>query len=134
MNTYQKAATQSLERVNRLFHFTSRINHVMVHVTNEEDMYSQVCQIAIDVGKFKLGWIGLIDEAAQKIFVARSSGNDSGYLAEITPISVKPEDIEGPALRMIRTGIFVYCNDIATDPLMKPWAKTALDRDRKSVV
>jgi PAS domain S-box-containing protein len=134
MNAYQKAATQSLERVNRLFHFTSRINHVMVHVTNEEDMYSQVCQIAIDVGKFKLGWIGLIDEVAQKIFVAGSSGNDSGYLAEITPISVTSEDIEGPAMRMIRTGTFVYCNDIATDPLMKPWAKTALDRGYRSSI
>lgn len=128
MNQYQTAATHSLKRVNRLFHFTSRINHMVVHVANEETMFKQVCQISTDIGEFKLAWIGLIDKGQQKIFPACSSGDKQGYLAEITPISVNPADIEGPSMRMYKTGEYVRCNDIATDPLMKPWASKALER------
>jgi PAS domain S-box-containing protein len=134
MNHYQAAATQSLKRVNRLFHFTSRINHMMVHVANEETMFKQVCQIATDIGGFKLAWVGLIDKGQQKIFPACSSGDNQGYLAEITPISVKPGDAEGPAMRMYKTGAYVHCNDIATDPLMKPWASKALERGYRSSI
>lgn len=134
LNAYQAEATESLKRVNRLFHFTSRINDMMVHATNEEDMYKQVCQIAIDVGKFRLAWVGMINEEKQKIFAVSSAGDDQGYLAEITPISIRPEDTEGPAMRMMRSGQYVHCNDIASDPLMKPWADIALSRGYRSSI
>jgi PAS domain S-box-containing protein len=134
MIAYQKAATESLERVNRLYHFSSRINDMVVHVTSEEAMYKQVCEIAVDVGKFKLAWVGLIREPEQKLYAVSSSGDELNYLAEITPISIGPDDIEGPVLRMIRTGTFIHCNDIATDPLMEPWASKALERGYRSSI
>jgi PAS domain S-box-containing protein len=134
MNAYQRSATESLERVNRLYHFTSRINHLVVHVTNEEAMYRKVCDIAVNIGQFSMAWIGIINENDQKIYAVSSAGDLDGYLAEIAPIPLSPGQPEGPILRIIRTGNLVHCNDIATDPLMKPWAEKALARGYRSSV
>jgi PAS domain S-box-containing protein len=134
MALYQKAATRSLERVNRLYHFISKINHMAVHVTNEQALYDQACAIATDIGKYKFVWLGIIHEAEQRMYAASSSGDDQGYLAEVTPIFIGPDDLEGPALRMIRTGAMIHCNDIASDPLMKPWADKALSRGYRSFI
>jgi PAS domain S-box-containing protein len=133
MNALQRRATLSLERANRLYHFTSRINHLMVHLRDENILYAEVCRIAVEVGKFKLAWIGLIDESQRKIFPAGSSGDDLGYLKIITPIELD-RDFEGPAMRMIRTGKYVCFNDIENDPVMKPWAEHALQRGYRSSI
>jgi PAS domain S-box-containing protein len=134
MDDYQRTATRSLQRVNRLYHFTSRINQMVVHVNNEDEMYSQVCNIAVDIGKFRMAWVGIIREPEQKIVAIFSAGDDNGYLDEITPISLTSDAVEGPAMRMIRTGTYVHFNDIASDPLMKPWAEKALSRGYRSSI
>jgi PAS domain S-box-containing protein len=130
----QKSSRESLEKVNRLYHFTSRINHMMVHVNNEKKMYSEVCQIAFDIGGFRMAWIGLIDPQVQQLIPVCSAGDNQGYLSAVTPISLLPEDVEGPAKKLIRTEVFVHCNDIATDPLMTPWAKHALEQGYQSLI
>jgi PAS domain S-box-containing protein len=134
MVAYQQSATESLQRVNRLYHFTSRINHMVVHVSSEKEMYTQVCQVAVEIGKFRMAWIGLINHSEQKMFSVSFAGFDAGYLAEITPISLKSDDIEGPVKKMVNTRSFVYFNEIATDPLMQPWAHSALDRGYRSSI
>jgi PAS domain S-box-containing protein len=134
LNVYQKAATASLKRANRLYHFTSRINHVVVHATDEIALYQQVCEVGIDIGKFELAWVGIINEDEEKLFVVSSAGHDKGYLADVTPISISTDAREGPMMKMIRTGVFVHCNDIATDVLMKPWANKALERGYRSSI
>jgi GAF domain-containing protein len=134
MTTYQRSATASLRSINRLYHFTSKVNHMAVHVQSEDEMFQRVCEIAIDVGKFKLAWIGLIDEANQTLIARSSSGDERGYLIKLTPIDLGPNAPEGPALRMIRTGELVYCNDIENNPIMKPWHKIALDHGYRSSI
>jgi PAS domain S-box-containing protein len=132
MTLYQQHATQSLRRISRLFHFTSRLNDMMVHAKHPDELFARVCQVAIEIGEFRMAWIGLINEREEKLEAVSFAGDEQGYLGEITPIFLRATDIEGPALRMIRSGNFVHCNDIANDPLMKPWAATALSRGFKS--
>lgn len=134
MNAYQAVATESLKRVNRLYHFSSRINHLMVHATDEGSMYKQVCEAAITIGEFKLAWIGLIDEDRKRILPACSAGDTQGYLPAITPVSVSAGDAENPAMRMLLTETYVHCNDIATDPLMNQWSGKALERGYRSSI
>ncbi len=132
MADHQEVANRSMHRLTRLYHFTSRINDMVVHATSAEDLFTKACDISVEIGEFKLAWIGMIDRNDDQIIVRCSAGDSKGYLESITPISLKRA--EGPALRMIQTGRFVYCNDIATDPLMKPWAKLALDAGYRSLI
>jgi hypothetical protein len=57
--TERLEAEQKLLKVNRLYSFISQINQVIVR-TNEE-IFKEACTIAIEVGKFKMAWVGLID-------------------------------------------------------------------------
>lgn len=134
MELLQKQASNSYDRVNRLFHFVSRINHLMVHVKDELALYSEVCHTAVHIGKFRMAWIGLVNEKEQRIFPAAHSGDELGYLSVITPIPLDRKEKVGPSLHAIRSGVFVHCGDIATDPLMKPWAKEALSRGYRSSI
>lgn len=134
MELLQKQASNSYDRVNRLFHFVSRINHLMVHVKDEIALYSEVCHTAVHIGKFRMAWIGLVNEKEQRIFPAAHSGDELGYLSVITPIPLDRKEKVGPSLHAIRSGVFVHCGDIATDPLMKPWAKEALSRGYRSSI
>lgn len=133
LNAYQRAATQSLERVNRLYHFTSQLNHMMMHATAEKNLYNEVCRIANEAGRFDLAWVGIIQSDYRIVSVA-SAGDKSGYLTEITPLSVGDEAHDGPGKTMLRTGLYVQCNDIAADPMMKPWADKAIKRGYRSSI
>jgi PAS domain S-box-containing protein len=134
MMAYQKSATQSLERVNRLYHFTSRINHMVVHAKDEGEMYNEICQISVKVGGYKMAWIGLINKDDRKIYDVASYGDNQRYLANVTPIGIAPEDRGGPAVRMLMTGSYVRIEDISTDPLMATVAPAALERGYRSCI
>jgi sensor domain CHASE-containing protein len=125
IRSLEKVSKESLERANQLYRFISQVNHVMIHADSEKNLYSQVCRIACEIGKYELAWIGMITEGAMKISNVCNSGN-RGYLEEIAPISIGPDSIDGPGKRLIQTGSYFYCNDIEQEPLMARWAPTAL--------
>jgi PAS domain S-box-containing protein len=111
----------------------SRINRMMVSVTNEEKLFREVCDITVDYGQLRMVWIGLVDENFSKIIPTVACGHEEGYLDIIKNINVHEPDLrEGPTGRALRTGTHVICNDIASDPFMKPWANEALARGYRS--
>jgi PAS domain S-box-containing protein len=133
IRSLEKVSKESLERANQLYRFISQVNHVMIHADSEKNLYSQVCRIACEIGKYELAWIGMITEGAMKISNVCNSGN-RGYLEEIAPISIGPDSIDGPGKRLIQTGSYFYCNDIEQEPLMARWAPTALKYGYRSMI
>ncbi|MFV5700906.1 PAS domain S-box protein [Flavobacterium sp. XS2P12] len=122
-------AEQKLIKANRLYLFISQINQMIVHTTDEEALFREACTIAVDIGKFRMAWIGTIDEDTKKLIPVMIAGEDSGYLSIIKKISV--EDIpegRGPGGTSMREGRSVICNDIENDSMMQPWIKEALER------
>ncbi|CAM3065943.1 PAS domain S-box protein [Flavobacterium frigoris] len=126
---------QKLVKVNRLYSFISRINQVIVRATNEEMLFKEACTIAVEVGKFRMAWIGLHEENTAKVIPVMIAGEDNGYHSVIKTISTKdiPEG-RGPAGTAIREGKYVVCNDIEDCSLMKPWSEDALSRGYNSVL
>ncbi|MEO8570013.1 MAG: hypothetical protein ABI419_12770, partial [Ginsengibacter sp.] len=51
-----------ISKVDRLYHFTSQLNKVILRTADEEALFKEACRIAIDKGGFKLAWIGIINE------------------------------------------------------------------------
>ncbi len=51
-----------ISKVDRLYHFTSQLNKVILRIADEEALFKEACRIAIDKGGFKLAWIGIINE------------------------------------------------------------------------
>lgn len=128
----RKNAEDNLRHVNRLYAFLSQINQVFVRTKDEKELFESICQLAIDYGKFRMCWVGIYDETQQKLVPTTFAGYDNGYCESL---NIYPYDAitgrgpTGTAFREIRT---VFCNDIASDPIMKPWQENAISRGYQS--
>ena len=120
---------EKLMKANRLYFFISQINQMIVRTPDEETLFREACTIAVHLGKFKMAWIGLVDEATKKIIPTMIAGEDQGYLSVIKPISIEdvPEG-RGPTGTALREGKYFYCNDIENDLIMLPWRDEAVKR------
>ena len=134
--TESKKAEYKIDKANRLYLFISQINQMIIRSTDEETMFREACEIAVNIGKFRMAWIGIVDEATKKIIPVMNAGEDRGYLSTIKIVSIDgaiPEG-RGPSGTSIREERFVVSNDIENDLMMKPWKEEALERKFLSVI
>ncbi|SEA42198.1 PAS domain S-box-containing protein [Flavobacterium gillisiae] len=126
-------AEQKIIKANRLYLFISEINQMIVRTTDEETLFKEACAIAVETGKFKMAWIGLVDEVNNELVAAAVAGEDMGYLSVIETISTKdiPQG-RGPTGTAIREEKYIVCNDIENCVLMTPWKEEALSRGYNS--
>lgn len=126
--TERVQAEQKVIKANRLYFFISQINQMIVRMTDEKTLFKEACRIAVDIGKFKMAWIGIIDEETKKVIPVMYAGEERDYLSKIKAISVADvAEGRGPTGTALREGKNVICNDIETDPQMAPWKAAALD-------
>jgi len=64
----------SLSKANRLFSFISHINKTITRVNDEQTLFDEACRIAVEIGEFKMAWIGILDPSDCKIKLMASSG------------------------------------------------------------
>ncbi|WP_366183882.1 PAS domain S-box protein [Flavobacterium ovatum] len=128
-------ANKKIVKASRLYFFISQINQMIVQTTDQETLFSKACEIAVDLGKFKMACIGLLDEDTKKFIPQMSAGADDGYLEILKTITIGDIPLgRGPVGKSLREGRIVFCNDIATDPTMAPWREEALKRDFRSLM
>ena len=133
--TLHKQADQKIIKSNRLYHFLSRFNQMIVYAGDEKMLLKEACKIAVEIGKFRMAWIGIVNKKTIELEPLVFEGAEMGYLSEIKVIADNsvPEG-QGPAgLATIQGKIFA-CNDIETDPKMAPWKLAALKRNYHSLV
>jgi len=65
--TEKRRAETRLKRLNRVYAILSGINSLIVRVRDREELFRSACQIAIEHGRFKMAWIGIVDRAANSI-------------------------------------------------------------------
>ncbi|MBV5312350.1 MAG: PAS domain S-box protein [Prolixibacteraceae bacterium] len=131
----QKLAEESIIKANRLYAVISQVNQAIVYTRDKEKLLDQICSIAINFGKFRMAWIGLLDEESKTVKPAVFKGWEEGYLSHIKQISPSdsPEG-QGPTAIALREGTYFVCNDIENDPHMAPWKEEALKREYRSSI
>jgi len=65
--TEQKQAEHRIKRLNRVYAVLSGINTTIVRVRNREELFRDVCRIAVEAGQFRLAWIGIADREAKRL-------------------------------------------------------------------
>lgn len=127
--TERKNAERKIQNANRVYAVIGQINQAIVRLKNKKELLNEVCRIAVDFGKFKLAWIGMVEPESEFIRLSSSAGTDDSYLEFVKKIEVKgtPES-EGPSARVVRDGKYFVCNDIKNDLIMAPWKDEALKR------
>ena len=128
-------AEQRLIKANRLYLFISQMSQMIVRAKNEEALFREACSIAVNVGNFRMVWIGMLDETEKKLVPKMTAGEDSGYITVLKKISI--EDVtegRGPSGIAMREGKYVVINDVEEDLSMEPWKAEALKRGYQSLM
>ena len=117
--TDKKHTEKDLEKAGRLYHFISSINQMIVRTSDQETLFNETCRIAVEVGKFKLAWIGIADPKTKAIIPLVYKGEEQGFFDAIKfyADSSIPGGT-GPSARAFEEGLTSVSNDIANDPKM----------------
>ena len=132
--TNRKEAENRIRRLNRVYAVLSRINMLIVRVSERDELFKEACRIAVDVGAFTMAWIGVIDPETLDGKVIASHGVEQAYVDNIrlTVRDGTPES-DRPACRALRSMQPVICNDIAKEPSLVLRRDDLLKKDCKSV-
>lgn len=125
--TNRKNTENELLKLNRTYAVISQINKLIFRTHDRDTLFEELCQIAVEYGKFQMAWFGLVDQETSTVIPVHISGHENGYITTIEKISIAdtPEGL-GPTGTSIREGRSIVCNDIATDISMKRWKDEAL--------
>jgi PAS domain S-box-containing protein len=118
--------------VSRLYLLLSQVNEAIVRARDQAALFQEVCRIAVEEGRFKMAWVGLVDAQDDAVKDVARYGLEEGYLERII-ISFRegPESL-GPTGTAVRENRPDICNDIANDPRMALWREEALKRGYRS--
>ncbi len=124
--TEEKQAEKRISFLNRLYATLSQINQTIVHAKDRDHLFRDICEVTILYGKFKMAWIGLIDEKENEIKPVASAGDETGYLDDLHIQYLNPLLGEGPTGTAVREGTYVVSRDIEKDPRMNQWKRNAI--------
>src|SRR3989475_4735699 len=132
--TEQKEAEEKIRRLNRVYAVLSGINAVIVRARDREELFREACGLAVEAGKFRMAWIGLVDREATLVKPVAWHGTDAEYI-HLMPLGLVDTDAQGRGLaaRAVRERTAITVDDMAQDPRIL-LRKEALERGFHSLV
>lgn len=122
--------TEDLNKITRLYAFISQLNELIVRTRDQQQLFQSICELAVEHGRFRMAWIGIVDEQTGFVNSVAKAGHEEGYLSIIKKISVNEhtEEGKGPTGTAIRKGSYYICQDVTTNPDLAPWREEQLKR------
>jgi diguanylate cyclase (GGDEF)-like protein/PAS domain S-box-containing protein len=115
--TEQKQAETRIRRLNRVYAVLSGINTTIVRVRNREELFREVCRIAIDAGQFRLAWIGMASREAKRLDLVAWNGDGEGYVERmLLGLDQSRAESFGLPGRALKEGKPVISDDMSRDP------------------
>ena len=113
----------------------SKATDALVHATDEAQLLSQICEIVVQVGGYRLAWVGYAEHDGDKtVRLMAKSGVDDGYTEKA---QITWDDTErgcGPGGTAIKTGKVCVLRDILRNPQFRLWRDDAVRRGYASVI
>jgi signal transduction histidine kinase/CHASE3 domain sensor protein len=126
----RQSSESRLIHLNRLYVFLSQANQVIARVRTRDELFREVCRVAVQDGQFAMAWIGIPESDGVLINPVASWGREDGYLQLVRlDLSGEP-DGHGPSGSVIvpKDGCRVL-NFIDSDPtLLVAWREEAVRR------
>jgi PAS domain S-box-containing protein len=121
--TERKSVAVKIKRQTQLYAALSQCNEATVRCTSEEELFQNICRIAVQFGGMKMAWIGSIAHDTRTIRVAASFGDRADEYLRDLKISVAAGSpfAQGPTGTAIRESQPFWCQDFQNDPLTAPW-------------
>ncbi|QQS37269.1 MAG: PAS domain S-box protein [Ignavibacteriales bacterium] len=110
--TQLKKAQEKSTNLNRLYSILSQVNQAIVRTKEKNNLYDLITRLLVEYGKFKLCWIGELNEERTFVIPVNSAGEKIDYLEKVTfPVffNKKGTSVLGES---VVTGQPVVLNDI----------------------
>jgi diguanylate cyclase (GGDEF)-like protein/PAS domain S-box-containing protein len=115
--TEQKEAEDKIKRLSRVYAVLSGINSLIVRVRDREELFREACRIAVEDGKFRMAWIGLVDRQAMRVRPAAWHGVAEDIIRRM-PLDLADTAAAGRGLAgdAIRERKAMVSDDMTLDP------------------
>jgi PAS domain S-box-containing protein len=131
----RKRAEMELRRVNRTLKVLGESSQAMARAVDEKEFLGEVSRMIVDVGGYRLAWIGVAEEDEKKsVRPVAQAGFEEGYLEKVQITWAETRRGRGPTGTAIRTGRPAVCKNILKDPQFAPWREEALRRGYASSI
>ncbi len=127
--TERKKAEEELLKANRLYALLSAVNQSIVHIKDEKQLLDKICDIAIEIGNFKVAIIGLLDED-RRLNIVSAGGSESLAKRIFNHTGVYADDPmikDIPDGKALRTGKYAFNNDMQADEAHAPWKEEFIE-------
>lgn len=108
-------------RINQLYQVLSHVNQAIVRAADSEELCREICRICVEIGGFRMAWIGWIDPGNGTVVPAVQCGDTTGYLDGIRIPLADAAGVAGPSARSIGEGRPTVTQDFMQDPSTRPW-------------
>jgi PAS domain S-box-containing protein/diguanylate cyclase (GGDEF)-like protein len=78
--TERKRADVKIRHLNRVYAVLSSINALIVRVRGRDELFREACRIAVEAGKFKLAWLGVVERPGMQVRVVAWHGVEEHHL------------------------------------------------------
>ena len=120
---------EALQQVSRALKAVTECHQALLRATNEAELLSEVCRIIVEVGGYRMAWVGYArQDEAKSVEPMAHKGFEKGYLKSLRVTWADVEQGRGPVGTAIRTGKPAITRDTQTDPGFAPWREEALQR------
>ena len=123
--TERTRSEEELKKLNRIYEVTSNINSTIVHTTEQDALFQEVCRVAVEDGKFRMAAVGLIDDESQSVKFVSSFGFTGDFLRNMDIDLSGEESKNNPTTLAIETQEYCVSKDIESDPRMLLWKDAA---------
>jgi diguanylate cyclase (GGDEF)-like protein/PAS domain S-box-containing protein len=122
--TERQQTQRELSRLARAQSMLSSCNEALVRATSEATLLQEVCRMLVEMGGYRLGWVGFAQNDAQRsIQIVAHAGEGSDYLEQLNPSwSEHHPRGQGPVGLTVRSGHSVIVRDVASTTLQADWA------------
>jgi PAS domain S-box-containing protein len=125
----RKRAETELHRVNRALKVLGESSQAMARAEDEKEFLAEVSRMIVDVGGYRLAWIGFAQEDEKKsVRPVAQAGFEDGYLEKADITWADTQRGRGPTGTAIRTGRSTVCKNILKDLRFAPWREEAVRR------
>lgn len=133
--TERKRAEEAEKKSRRALKVLSQSNQTLIRAKEEAQFLHDICQIIVDVGGYRLAWIGFAMQDVDKSVRPRAAaGFEAGYLETLGISWADNARGRGPTGTAIRTGKASIAHNILDDPHFAPWRTEALARGYASSI
>src|SRR5712664_1079670 len=115
--TQRRENERKLTQLSRVHAVLSGISSAIVRVRSRDELFRDVCRIAVGAGQFRMAWVGVVDCHALRVKPVAWDGEVRGFF-DTAPLALTETKPEGQGLvgHAVRERRPVISNDIQNDP------------------